>query len=166
MRFPTMRLCALFAAIALASQFSAVASAQAMERGFRVMLVADSGDSDGSSGQDSDSGDTDKGSAGDDADTGGSDDDQSYSSEGHGNPGLGNRFDGPNGALEAVQSDRALPLDGIVAITRRLTDGQIIDTRLHTVKGVLRYELKVLENNNEVRNYSFNARTGKLVKVR
>ncbi len=166
MRFPTMRLCALFAAIAVALQFSAVVGARAAEHGFRVMLVADGGDSDGSSGQDADSGDADKGSSGDDADTDGSDDDNSYSSEGHGNPGGGDRFDGPNGALEAVQSDRALPLDGIVAITRRLTDGQIIDTRLHTVKGVLRYDLKVLETNNEVRSYSFNARTGKLVKVR
>lgn len=140
---------ARFAAIIVALHLPAVARAQetATDAGdFRYIEIADAGES----------GDSDQG--------GGAAESNSDSSDDEGDP--DDEFDGPNGALEAVQADQALPLDGIVAIARHLTDGQIVDTRLHPVKGVLQYELKVLETNNEVRRYSFNARTGKLIKVR
>ncbi|WP_188908624.1 PepSY domain-containing protein [Aureimonas endophytica] len=73
---------------------------------------------------------------------------------------------GPEGALEAVQANEALPLDQIVTAARHLTEGEIIDARLELVDKMLEYELKVLEANGDVRRYSFDARTGQLMGVR
>eukprot|EP01133_Synstelium_polycarpum_P028734 gene28734-34970_t len=82
-----------------------------------------------------------------DSDDSGSDQ-QSYP-DGPGGNRPDEKFEGPNGALRAVQANRALPLDDIVTIARHLTNGQTIDARLRPVRGVLQYELKVLETNSE-----------------
>ncbi|MFJ6324340.1 MULTISPECIES: PepSY domain-containing protein [unclassified Rhizobium] len=169
MRFLSLRAFMRFLTVALALHFSPPLRAQEMANdtdAVRYIEVADNSSSDGSSGQSSDSGSSDSSSDDGGADPDGTESDQMSAPEGSGRNGQGERFDGPSGALEAVQSDRALPLDGIVAIARHLTKGEIIDTRLHAVRGVLQYELKVLETNSEVRRYSFNARTGKLIRVR
>ena len=78
-------------------------------------------------------------------------------------------FDGDRGkdaALDAVQNQHALPLDAIAAATRKLTDGQILDAQLKSVGGSLRYEMKVLESGDQLRRYSFDARSGRLVGVK
>lgn len=167
MRFRSLTAFTGFLAVALALHLPAVVHAQeaaSEAEGARYIEVADDSGSEGSPGQDA--GASNQDSSNGDSDSDDSDGEESSRPDGSGHNGSDERFNGPNGALEAVQSDRALPLDGIVAVARHLTDGQIIDTRLHAVKGVLQYELKVLETNNEVRRYSFNARTGKLIKVR
>jgi hypothetical protein len=68
------------------------------------------------------------------------------------------------GALAAVQSDRALPLDKILANARQYTSGDIIDARLITIRGFLLYELKVLDTTGDVRNLYFYAQSGRIVK--
>ncbi|AYG69521.1 hypothetical protein CCGE531_19630 (plasmid) [Rhizobium sp. CCGE531] len=168
-----MRACAWFTVITVALQLPAAVHAHetAIDTGdVRYIEIADAGESEGSSDQGTGVADSNSDSSNGDDDSGGDPDDskgdQQSGSDESGRNGADDKFDGPNGALKAVQADRALPLDLIVAIARRLTDGQIIDTRLRAVKGVLQYELKVLETNNDVRRYSFNARTGTLIKVR
>ena len=169
MCFRLLRVFARVAIVAVALHFPAVVRAQeaaidAVEVDY--IEIADAGESEGSSDQgtgaaasNSDASDADA-DADDSEDYQPSDTDESQRNGGH------DRFNGPNGALEAVESNRGLPLDDIIASARHLTTGQIIDTRLHPVKGLLRYELKVLETNSEVRRYIFNARTGELIKVR
>nr|WP_145994319.1 hypothetical protein [Mesorhizobium loti] len=73
---------------------------------------------------------------------------------------------GTDAALDAVQKERALPLDDIAAATRKLTDGQILDAQLKSVGGSLRYEMKVLESGDQLRRYSFDARSGRLIGVK
>ncbi|HEV2506687.1 MAG TPA: hypothetical protein VGV39_26675 [Mesorhizobium sp.] len=73
---------------------------------------------------------------------------------------------GKDAALDAVQSQHALPLDAIAAATRKLTNGQILDAQLKSVGGSLRYEMKVLEPGDQLRRYSFDARSGRLVGVK
>jgi hypothetical protein len=68
-------------------------------------------------------------------------------------------------ALEAVRSDRALPLEQIVARAQQLSDGQVIDARLITVRGFLLYELKVLEATGDVVDLYFYARSGEVVRA-
>lgn len=176
MRFCPLRTFAGFAALVIALHLPAATHAQEMSldvENARYIEIADAGESDGSSdsganasdsNSDSDSDSTDGDS--ESGDPNGSNNDQQSGSDESGGNKESDKFDGPNGALRAVQADRALPLDSIVAIARRLTKGEIIDTRLRPVKGALQYELKVLETNNEVRRYSFNALTGALLKVR
>ncbi|MBR2690772.1 MAG: hypothetical protein IKE42_23200 [Aquamicrobium sp.] len=73
---------------------------------------------------------------------------------------------GKDAALDAVQNQHALPLDAITAATRKLTNGQILDAQLKSVGGSLRYEMKVLESGDQLRRYSFDARSGRLVGVK
>jgi len=73
---------------------------------------------------------------------------------------------GKDAALDAVQNQHALPLDAIAAATRKLTNGQILDAQLKSVGGSLRYEMKVLESGDQLRRYSFDARSGRLVGVK
>jgi hypothetical protein len=68
-------------------------------------------------------------------------------------------------ALEAVRTDRALPLEQIVARAQQLSDGQVIDARLITVRGFLLYELKVLEATGDVVDLYFYARSGEVVRA-
>lgn len=68
-------------------------------------------------------------------------------------------------ALEAVRSSAALPLDQIVVVARRLTQGQIVDAELSAATGPLLYRLTVLEPSGEVRAFYFQADTGRLVRV-
>ncbi|OJY68203.1 MULTISPECIES: hypothetical protein [unclassified Rhizobium] len=169
MRFRSLRALPRFAVVAVALHLPATVQAHEWASDFdnvRVIQIADGGDSDGSSNDGSSASESNSDSSDSDAGSDDSDGDQQSNSEAHGGNRSDDKFDGPNGALKAVQADRALPLGDIVAIARHLTDGQIIDTRLRPVKGILQYELKVLETNNEVRRYSFNARTGKLIRVR
>ncbi|ALN71875.1 PepSY domain-containing protein [Aureimonas sp. AU20] len=72
---------------------------------------------------------------------------------------------GADGALKAVQANRALPLNDIVNAARHLTHGDVIDARLKPVTGGLQYELKVLEESGAVRRYVFDARSGRLLQV-
>lgn len=169
MLFRSARALAWFATVALALQLPALARAQEAINGSPdagYIEIADAGESDNSS--DQGTGSTASNADANDGDAGSDDsaDDQPFAPEGSGRNDADVELGGPNGALKAVQGDQALPLDGIVAIARHLTNGQIIDARLRPVKGVLQYELKVLESNNEVRRYSFNARTGKFIRVR
>jgi hypothetical protein len=68
-------------------------------------------------------------------------------------------------ALSAVRDEKALPLDQIVAAARHLTQGQIINAELQTVKGDLLYKLKVLEATGDVREFYFRALSGALVRI-
>ncbi|NLS21221.1 hypothetical protein HGP16_32500 [Rhizobium sp. P40RR-XXII] len=169
MPFRSPRAFAWFTAVALALQLPVLVHAQEAVNGsldVGYVEIADAGESEGSSDQGTGATASNSDASDGDADSDDSEDDQPSGREESGRNDAGAELDGPNGALKAVQADQALPLEGIVAIARHLTDGQIIDTRLRPVKGVLQYELKVLETNNEVRRYSFNARTGKLIRVR
>lgn len=170
MFFRTLKAFVWFAAIVVALPHPAVARAPkttVVAGGARYIEIADAGESGDSSDQGAGAAEPNS-SDGDDSegDPEGSNGGQQSDFDESRRDGADDAFDGPNGALKAVQADRALPLDGIVAIARHLTNGQIVDTRLHPVRGVLQYELKVLEINNDVRRYSFNARTGKLIRVK
>jgi hypothetical protein len=68
-------------------------------------------------------------------------------------------------ALEAVRTDRALPLDQIIARAGEVTDGQVIDAQLITLRGFLLYELKVLEPTGDVVDLYFYARSGEAVRT-
>ena len=70
---------------------------------------------------------------------------------------------GPDGD----DQDRAiLSIDNIAAMTQELTDGRIVDVELKSAKSHLRYELKVLERDDRLRRYSFDAHSGRLIGVR
>ena len=68
-------------------------------------------------------------------------------------------------ALAAVENRRAVPLEQIMAEAARLTDGQIIDAQLITLRGFLLYELKVLETTGDVVELYFYARSGQVVRT-
>ena len=69
---------------------------------------------------------------------------------------------GPNG----LQGQNILSLDSITAKTQALTDGRILDAELKPRCNGLRYELKVLENDDRLRRYSFDAHNGRLIGVK
>ncbi|WHO09722.1 hypothetical protein KZ699_14365 [Agrobacterium cucumeris] len=69
---------------------------------------------------------------------------------------------GPNG----LQGQNILSLDSIAAKTQALTDGRILDAELKPRRNGLRYELKVLENDDRLRRYSFDAHNGRLIGVK
>lgn len=68
-------------------------------------------------------------------------------------------------ALQAVKSDRALPLDKIIALAKQYTSGEIIDAQLVTVRGFLLYDLKVLDAKGDVGDLYFYAVSGKIVRT-
>lgn len=68
-------------------------------------------------------------------------------------------------ALDAVRAERALPLEQIIARAGEVTSGAVIDTRLFTLRGFLLYELKVLEENGDVVDLYFYARSGERVRT-
>lgn len=68
-------------------------------------------------------------------------------------------------ALAAVANRRAVPLEQIMVAAARLTDGEIIDAQLVTVRGFLLYELKVLETTGDVVELYFYARSGQVVRT-
>lgn len=68
-------------------------------------------------------------------------------------------------ALQAVKSDRALPLDKIIALAKQYTNGEIIDAQLVTVRGFLLYDLKVLDAKGDVGDLYFYAVSGKIVRT-
>lgn len=68
-------------------------------------------------------------------------------------------------ALAAVANRRAVPLEQIMVAAARLTDGEIIDAQLITVRGFLLYELKVLETTGDVVELYFYARSGQVVRT-
>lgn len=70
---------------------------------------------------------------------------------------------GQEGALKAVQSNRALPLEDILVRARLVADGEIIDAQLIQVRRILVYEIKVLGKSGDVRDLYFYARSGALV---
>ncbi len=67
------------------------------------------------------------------------------------------------GALQAVQSNRALPLEDILTRARLVADGEIIDAQLIQVRRILLYEIKVLGKAGDVSELYFYARSGALV---
>lgn len=73
---------------------------------------------------------------------------------------------GQEGALRAVRSSRALPLEDILLRARLVADGEIIDARLIEVNRILVYEIKVLGKRGDVRRHYFYARSGALVTPR
>src|SRR6218665_1976453 len=70
---------------------------------------------------------------------------------------------GQEGALKAVQSKRALPLEDILTRARLIADGEIIDAQLIQMDGILVYEIKVLGASGDVSDLYFYARSGGLV---
>ncbi|WP_349042996.1 hypothetical protein [Agrobacterium sp. SORGH_AS 787] len=70
------------------------------------------------------------------------------------------------GEKTALQNQHILPLDNITASTQKLTNGRILDAELTQRRGSLRYELKVLENDDRLRRYWFDARSGRLIGVK
>jgi hypothetical protein len=70
-----------------------------------------------------------------------------------------------SGAIEAVESHRALPLEQIMTKARFHTKGEIVDAQLIQLKGFLLYELKVVEANGDVDELYFYARSGELVQT-
>lgn len=73
---------------------------------------------------------------------------------------------GQDGALRAVRSNRALPLEDILLRARLVADGEIIDAQLIEVSRILLYEIKVLGKRGDVRRLYFYARSGALVEQR
>lgn len=73
---------------------------------------------------------------------------------------------GQEGALQAVKSNRALPLEDILTRARLVADGEIIDAQLIQVRRILLYEIKVLGKSGDVRELYFYARSGVLVAPR
>jgi len=67
------------------------------------------------------------------------------------------------GALEAVKSRRALPLEDILTRARLIAEGDVIDARLIQVRRTLLYEIKMLEPSGNVRDLYFYARSGAFV---
>lgn len=70
-----------------------------------------------------------------------------------------------SGAIEAVKSRRALPLEQIMTGARFHTQGEIVDAQLISLKGFLLYELKVVEPNGDVDELYFYALSGELVQT-
>jgi len=70
------------------------------------------------------------------------------------------------GEKTGLQNQQILPLDIITARTQTLTNGRILDAELTQRRGSLRYELKVLENDDRLRRYWFDARSGRLIGVK
>ena len=70
---------------------------------------------------------------------------------------------GQEGALRAVQSNRALPLADILTRARLVAEGEIIDAQLIQVRRILVYAIKVLGKSGDVRELYFYARSGALV---
>lgn len=70
---------------------------------------------------------------------------------------------GQEGALQAVKSNRALPLEDILTRARLVADGEIIDAQLIQVRRILLYEIKVLGKSGDVSELYFYARSGALV---
>ncbi len=73
---------------------------------------------------------------------------------------------GQEGALQAVKSKRALPLEDILSRARLVAEGEIIDAQLIQVRRILLYEIKVLGKSGDVRELYFYARSGALVEPR
>lgn len=71
-----------------------------------------------------------------------------------------------HGGLNGLQGEHILSLDSITAKTQALTDGRILDAELKPRHNGLRYELKVLENDDRLRRYSFDAHDGRLIGVK
>lgn len=69
-------------------------------------------------------------------------------------------------ALDALRAEKALPLDEIITAARRFTQGQVIDAQLDTVDGTLLYKLQVIEETGDVREFSFLASSGELIRIR
>lgn len=70
-----------------------------------------------------------------------------------------------SGAIEAVKSHRALPLEQIMTKARFHTQGEIVDAQLISLNGFLLYELKVVEANGDVDELYFYALSGELVQT-
>ncbi|MHB1102228.1 MAG: PepSY domain-containing protein [Devosia sp.] len=70
-----------------------------------------------------------------------------------------------NGAIEAIKSHRALPLEQIMTKVRFHTTGEIVDAQLIQLDGFLLYELKVVEANGDVDELYFYALSGGLVQT-
>lgn len=70
---------------------------------------------------------------------------------------------GQEGALQAVKSSRALPLEDILSRARLVAEGEIIDAQLIQVRRILLYKIRVLGASGDVRELYFYARSGALV---
>ena len=65
--------------------------------------------------------------------------------------------------MDAVDSGRAVSLDRVLAHMRTVADGDLIDSRLVTVRGYLLYELRVLLESGTVETFYYYATTGRPV---
>lgn len=68
-------------------------------------------------------------------------------------------------ALEAVRSNRALPLETILVAARTAANGDIIDAELISLRGILLYEFKVLAATGDVGELYFYALSGQQVET-
>jgi hypothetical protein len=68
-------------------------------------------------------------------------------------------------ALDAVRTNRAVPLETVMAQAALMTDGQVVDAHLVMIGSFLLYELKVLESTGDVIDLYFYARSGQVVQA-
>ena len=64
---------------------------------------------------------------------------------------------------EAVKAKRALPLEVITALVQEASSGRILDIQLVSLKGVLLYDVTVIEADGLVRRLYYYARSGLVV---
>jgi uncharacterized membrane protein YkoI len=64
-------------------------------------------------------------------------------------------------ALEAVQSDNAVPLGDILESVRQDTDSRVIDAQLFSLRGDLVYEVKVMSADGHVSRLYYRASSGR-----
>jgi hypothetical protein len=67
-------------------------------------------------------------------------------------------------AIQAVEQARALPLEQIIQSATSYTAGNVVDANLMSVRGLLVYQIKVIEDNGRVNKLYFYARSGQLVR--
>lgn len=72
---------------------------------------------------------------------------------------------GPDGALAAVKAGRAVPLEMIMTAARLDGGVEVIDAQLISVRGTLVYELKVIDQDGDVSERYFYARSGERVRT-
>ncbi len=69
-----------------------------------------------------------------------------------------------NQALDLVKSGDIIPLATILIKLQKLEQGQIIEVELEKKKKRLIYEIELVNNEGVIKEYIFDAKTGKLIK--
>lgn len=64
-----------------------------------------------------------------------------------------------------VESGEILPVENIVTSAKAIKRGQVLEIELERKKSVYIYEVEILDNQDQVWELKFNAKTGKLIKL-